>query len=679
MKILNFTIIKLTICLVIGILIGYFISIPIRMTLYFTLTVSLFLGITYFVARKQFFKTIWFGITAFILMISIGILTVNIHDQQNFNNHYTQHLLNKNESAHTITFRIREVLKPNAYYDKYVIDILQVDTKPTKGKSLLSIEKDTLKQPLNVDAIFSTKSNFNSLGYPLNPFQFDYESYLEKKYIYHQVSLKHRELFLTSDNTHTVFGYANSIRQFINSKLKKYHFKPDELAVINALFLGQRQDLSDDVYSDYRNAGAIHILAISGLHIGVILILLNWLLKPIERLKFGKLQKTIIILIILWSFAVIAGLTASVTRAVTMLSIVAIANNLKRPTNIYNTLAISIFIILLLKPLYIFDVGFQLSYMAVFAIVYIDPLIYRLWQPKNKLLNIYWHTITISLAAQLGIAPLLLFYFHQFAGLFLLSSIIIIPPLVIILAVGIAVILMASLNILPQLIANVFGYIISGMNYIMSIISQQDSFIFNDIPFTILHVLTSYFIIFSVIQIFKNYKFSNLKWALLAVISFQSALIYINFIKPSHQFVIFHKSRFSMIGNTTQNKLSVAHDLDSIALFKNSTIKNYTVGHFINAVEYNKLESIYVLNNKKLLVVDSLNTYRLKSFNPDYVLLRQSPKINLNRLIDSIRPKYIIADGSNYKSYTKQWKAICKKRKLPFHDTHEKGAFVIEY
>ncbi|WP_405292492.1 ComEC/Rec2 family competence protein [Algibacter sp. Ld11] len=677
MKILNFTIIKLTTCLVIGILTGYFFSIALMTALYFTLAASFFLGIAYFIAEKQFFKTIWFGILAFISMISIGILTVNIHNEQNFTNHYTHHILNKNNQA--ITFRIREVLKSNTYYDKYVIDVLQVDTKPTKGKSLLSIKKDTINPSLNVDDIYSTKSSFNSLGYPLNPFQFDYESYLEKKYIYHQVSLKRHELFLINDNTHTVFGYANSTRQFINSKLKKYHFKPDELAVINALFLGQRQDLSEDIYNDYRNAGAIHILAISGLHIGVILILLNWSLKPMERLKFGKLQKAILILIILWSFAIIAGLTASVTRAVTMFSIVAIAKNLNRPTNIYNTLAISVFILLLLKPLYIFDVGFQLSYMAVLAIVYIDPMIYKLWQPKNKLLDIYWHTITISIAAQFGIAPLLLFYFHQFAGLFLLSSIIIIPPLAIILGLGIVVILMASLNILPLFLADFFGYIISGMNYIMSVISQQDSFIFNDVHFTTWHVLTSYLIIFSIIQICKNYKFSNLKWALLAVIGFQCALIYTNFRKPSNQFVVFHKSRFSMIGNTMQNKLSVAHDLDSTALLKNSTIKNYTVGHSINNIEHNKLQSIYLLKDKKLLVVDSLNTYHIKSFNPDYVLLRQSPKINLNRLIDSINPKYIVADGSNYKSYTKQWKAICKKRKLPFHDTHEKGAFIINY
>lgn len=679
MKLLNFTIIKLTVCLVLGILIGHFFSIPLLTVIYLSATVFLLLTITYFIARKQFLKTVWFGIFAFILMIFTGILTVHIHNEKNFSKHFTQQISNKEDTIHGITFRIRDVLKSSNYYDKYVIDVLQVDDMPVVGKSILNIKKDSLQLPLKVDAVFITKTTFNDLGYPLNPYQFNYKNYLDKKYIYHQIRLNKSELFPTNYNTHTVFGYANTIREFINSKLKPYHFKPDELAVINALLLGQRQDLSEDIYNDYRNAGAIHILAISGLHIGVILFLLNWLLQPMERLKYGKIQKTILLLIILWSFAVIAGLSASITRAVTMFSIVAIAVNLKRPTNIYNTLAISIFLILLFKPLYIFDVGFQLSYMAVFAIVTIDPILYKRWQPKNKFINIGWHTITVSLAAQFGIAPLLLYYFHQFAGLFLLSNLIIIPFLGIILGFGIAVISMASLHILPQFLADIFGFIISSMNTVIGLISKQDHFIFNDIPFSIWHVLASYLLIFSLIKIFKHWNYTNLKWVLFAIIGFQCAVIYNNSSRPSNAFIVFHKNGFSMLGTSTKNTLKVAHDLDSMALLKTSTIKNYTVGNFINSVEETKLQSVYILNNKKLLVVDSLNTYRIKSFQPDYVLLRQSPKINLNRLIDSIHPKYIIADGSNYKSYTNQWKTICKKRKLPFHNTNEKGAFVIEY
>ena len=119
-----------------------------------------------------------------------------------------------------------------------------------------------------------------------------------------------------------MLGIANNIREHINQRLKTYSFKPDELAIINALLLGQRQNISEDIYTNYANAGAIHILAISGLHIGIILIILNFVFKPLERLRYGLFIKTFILLIILWSFAIIAGLSASVTRAVTMFSIV---------------------------------------------------------------------------------------------------------------------------------------------------------------------------------------------------------------------------------------------------------------------------------------------------------------------------------------------------------------------
>src|SRR5690606_1198916 len=117
----------------------------------------------------------------------------------------------------------------------------------------------------------------------------------------------------------------------------------------NALLLGQRQDVSEDVYNNYSNSGAVHILAVSGLHIGIILLILSLVLKPLEAFKHGKLVKTILLVLMLWSFAVIAGLSASVTRAVTMFSIITIALNYKRPTNIFNTLAISLFVLLLIK------------------------------------------------------------------------------------------------------------------------------------------------------------------------------------------------------------------------------------------------------------------------------------------------------------------------------------------
>tara|TARA_R110002049_G_scaffold223690_1_gene395331 strand:+ start:97 stop:2136 length:2040 start_codon:yes stop_codon:yes gene_type:complete len=679
MRLLNFTIIKLTLCLIIGIIIGYVFNISLSVTLYLTGFFLATLYISFLIAKKQFIKTIWFGALAFFLMLSIGILTTNFHNQKNFHNHYTNQVSTHSDSLKTITFRIREVLKPGNYYDKYVIDILNVDGNKTNGKSLLNIEKDSLETPLKVDAVYISRTEFKNLIHPLNPHQFDYKKYLEKKYIYHQLFVTNQSLLKVSSNTHTLFGVANGIRDYINLKLKPYDFEPDELAIINALLLGQRQDISAEVYSSYTNAGAIHILAVSGLHVGIILLIMSLVLKPLERFKHGKLLKTVLLVLFLWSFALIAGLSASVTRAVTMFSIVTIALNLKRPTNIYNTLAISMFIILLFKPMFLFDVGFQLSYLAVFAIVAIDPYLYNLWRPKNYFLDKYWHALTVTVSAQFGIIPISLHYFHQFPGLFFISNLVIIPLLGFILGFGILVIMLATLNLLPQFISAVFGYIIGLMNSFVGWVSKQEAFLFKDIPFNLLYVLASYLLIILGMSFILKKRNIYLKSALLSIIVFQCIFIYNSYNKPQNEFVVFHKSRFSIIGNTMNNTIIVSHDFDSITALGNNIIKNYVVGNHITNIQKDSLKSIYKLNKKMLLVIDSLGVYNIKSFTPDYVLLRQSPKINLNRLIDSIKPRYIIADGSNYKSYMERWETVCRKRKLPFHQTSKKGAFIINY
>lgn len=679
MQLLNFTIIKLTIYLIIGIVIGFLFSIPLNISLYITLFVFVLQFVAYLIAQKQFIKTIWFGVLAFLLMVSIGILTTQVHNQKNHQNHYTQQISIEKDSLKTITFRIREVLKPGNYYDKYIIDILEVDAYKACGKSLLNIEKDSLHPALKVDAIYITKTSFKDLIKPLNPYQFDYKSFLDKKYIHHQLFITNASLLKVSSKTHTLFGIANNIRTFINIKLKPYNFKPDELAIINALLLGQRQDVSEAVYTSYTNAGAIHILAVSGLHVGIILLILSLILKPLEQIKHGKLIKTILLVSLLWIFALIAGLSASVTRAVTMFSIVAIALNLKRPTNIYNTLAISMFIILIFKPLFLFDVGFQLSYLAVFAIVAIDPYLYKLWQPKNYVIDKFWHTFTITVSAQFGIIPVSLFYFHQFPGLFFISNLFIIPFLGLILGFGILVILLAVLNVLPNFIANCFGDVISLMNGLVGWVSRQESFLFEDIPFSFHYIIVFYFLIISLVRLLIKRNFSRLQLFLTAVIVLQLAIIYNEYHKPSHEFIVFHKSRHTLLGNILENKMEVFHDFDSINKYENRIIKDFALASHISTIEERKLQSVYMLNNKTLLVVDSLGIYNVKSFKPDYILLRKSPKINLNRLIDSLKPKEIIADGSNYKSYLGQWEAICKKRKLPFHQTSKKGAYIVIY
>lgn len=118
--------------------------------------------------------------------------------------------------------------------------------------------------------------------------------------------------------------------------------------------------------------------------------------------------------------------------------------------------------------------------------------------------------------------------------------------------------------------------------------------------------------------------------------------------------------------------------MDSLTFLKDRSITNYQVGNSITTIELDSINSIYKINDKLMLVVDSLGAYKA-SFKPDYVLLRNSPKINLKRLIEHLEPKLIIADGSNYKSYQKRWVETCLNKELPFHQTGKKGAFIIKY
>ncbi len=679
MKLLNFTIIKLTICLVAGILLGFYMNIGLTTSLIISIVLLGVLFVLYVLIRNQVRKTLWFGLIGYLTMTSIGVLTVNLHNPKHSSHHYSHYLSIENDTVYTITFKVKEVLKPSQYSNKYVVEVLRLYDRNVNGKSLLNIRKDSVQETLQVDDVYCVRTNFKPISRPLNPGQFDYSNYLEKKYIYHQLYASTHFLLKLESSKTTIYGIANSIRSYLNQKLKPYNFKPDEIAIINALLLGQRQDISEDIYTSYANAGAIHILAVSGLHIGIILLLLNILLKPIERINRGKLIKTIILVMLLWSFAVIAGLSPSVTRAVTMFSIVAVAMNLKRPTNIFNTLAISMFLILLFRPLFVFEVGFQLSYLAVFAIAIIDPLLYRLWKPKHWLIDLYWHTLTVTIAAQIGILPLSLFYFHQFPGLFFVTNLVIIPGLGIILGLGLIVLILAALGLLPSILANSFGYVIGLMNNFVGWVAQQDAFLFKDIPFSIAYVLVSYGMIVLVFRWFFKKTYRNLKWVLIAVIFVQCALLYSKSTQGNNEFIVFHKTRHSLIGQVYQNTMDVGHDLDSLVGPNTSVLRNYQIKTGIKALQEHPIKSVYVLNEKKILVIDSLAAYNISAFQPDYVLLRQSPKVNLNRLIDSIQPKYIIADGSNYTSYIKRWETICIKRKLPFYHTGKKGAFILNY
>jgi len=675
MKLFNFTVFRLTIFLVLGILAGYYLNVDLKTSVICSLILLVAITIVYTFSRKKLKSNNSFSIIAMLSMISIGVLVVNIHDQRNWNNHYTQLHGITGATTKALHMKVSEILKPSLYQDKYFVELITIDNQKASGEFLLNVNKDSLKKTLNVDDELFLNATINDIVGPLNPYQFDYAKYLEKKYVYHQIYASPSEIFVKPSTKNSIFGIAHQIRKSINTKLNQHDFNQDEIAIINAILLGQKQDLSKDLYAQYSAAGVIHILAVSGLHVGIILLILQQILKPLNRLRKGRSIKIALILILLWCFAVVAGLSPSVVRAVTMFSIVAIGMNLKRPTNIFNTLAISMFILLLIKPMFLYDVGFQLSYLAVFSIVWIQPLIYNIWTPKQKVVDYFWQLLAVTLAAQIGVAPLSIFYFHQFPGLFFISNLVIIPLLGIILGLGILIIVLALMNMLPEIIVRFYGGIISNLNNFVGWVANQESFLFKSLSLSATIMILIYLLVYFGIRAIQERSLKRIVPVLITILVIQGISINSKLIESS-SFTVMHKSRKSIIAIQEKNELRILHNMDSISVGSDNMIKNLIIGENISKVTYDSISSVLDIEGKTMLIVDSLSAFQV-SFDPEIVMLRDSPKINLERLIDQLQPEIIIADGSNYKSYISRWEETCKRKKLPFHATAKMGAFTI--
>lgn len=612
---------------------------------------------------------------SFLLFFLIGISVVYFNNAVNYTNYY-QNYLKENSTA---ILKVDKVLKSSFYHDKYEVEVVQVDNLKTKGKVLLNIQKDSLTNLLKVDELLMVKANFEEVVSPQNPHQFNYKDYLKRQGIYQQLFLENRRIKSIGFARFSLKGISAKFRNRVQESLEKYNFNLDELAVVNALLLGQRQEISKELLEDYSKAGAIHILAVSGLHVGIILLILSSFFKPLVRLKNGRIIKALLIVLFLWMFAFIAGLSASVVRAVTMFTFLAIGMAFQRKKVTEFSLIASMFLLLIFKPMFLFDVGFQLSYLAVFGIVWIQPKLYKIYTPRFFIDKKIWELITVSIAAQVGVLPLSLFYFHQFPGLFMLSNLVIIPCLGAILIGGIIIIFLAMLGFLPQFLAAIYGYVISLMNAFVSWISRQEQFLLTEISLSFIMMLIVYIVIVFGIHFLTNKSAKRLIYFLVSFMIYQGVFLFENYQKKTKQeFILFHKSRNSIIGNRVGEQLLINHDLDSLKISKINSMVSYRVGEKINAHYKTGFSNVYQFKNQLILVVDSLGIYQLKKLRSPIVILQQSPKINLERLIRTLNPKQIIADGSNYKSYVNRWKVICEKQKTPFHYTGKNGAYIIK-
>src|SRR5690606_38882227 len=225
----------------------------------------------------------------------------------------------------------------------------------------------------------------------------------------------------------------------------------DAAAFASTLILGYRAELSRELVEAYSDTGTMHVLSVSGMHVGIIFLVLSLLLRSMDRRQSLRLFRATLTILIIWFYAMITGFSAPASRAAFMLSFVVLGKALLKHQNTYNLIAISAFFLLLYNPFYLVDAGFQLSYLAVLGLVYFQPLLRMIFPRGNKITDPVWNYCALSMGAQLTTFPVSIYYFHQFPMYFLLSNLFIVFPVAIIMYAGIGFMFITSDSVLDYL------------------------------------------------------------------------------------------------------------------------------------------------------------------------------------------------------------------------------------
>lgn len=334
---------------------------------------------------------------------------------------------------------------------------------------LLYFPKDTATATLRRGDELLVHTRLEPPAGPKNPDEFDYARYLKRKGYSGTAYVPDGHWRKTGhDASRSLSQVALDYREKVVGLYRSLGFKGDELAVLSALTVGDKEELSDDIVETYSVAGASHVLALSGLHIGFLYALLWFVFSPLWRLwRWLKPFLLLLLVLFLVSFAFFTGLSSSVVRSVTMFSLLALSTLQPEKPLTLNTLAATAFLMLLCRPAWLFDVGFQLSFSAVAAIVLVQPRLYALWKVKSRCLRYVWGLMTVSVAAQLGTAPLVIFYFSRFSTHFLLTNLWVIPMVSLIMYLAVLLLMLTPLPLAQHGLARVVEVLVQAQNGVL--------------------------------------------------------------------------------------------------------------------------------------------------------------------------------------------------------------------
>ena len=584
------------------------------------------------------------------------------------------------------------IIHQNNNYDYY--QALVLSTTETKGNYLrsrlevkmINIEDSWVPASGKVILIQPLSQNTKDLAYgdllvikgrpqliPPSPpgSSFDYRTFMRYQNVFHQH-------FTYSENI-KVFDYRppNAVVQFslqlrksFERIFRKYIKGENEERIALAIVLGMREQLTPELKASYAQAGTMHILAVSGLHVGILYLVMLGLLGWLKKGKVGNWMVSTISFSVLWMYALITGLSPSVFRAVTMFSVIILAQAFQRQSNIYNTLAISAFILLLIDPFMIVGIGFQLSYLAVIGIVYLYPKLFLWIKVNNYFLEKAWSIVCVTASAQLATFPLTIYYFHQFPTYFMASNLLVVPAAFLMLCLGFGTLLFSFWPLATAFLSGTLEALIRGVNNLMYQVEFLPLSLVENIQINALQTILIYLIVIAMIALMATKRF---KYTILGFISC-ALLIGMN-LYQIHQ-------------RNQQLKL-VFHSVDTGG--KVEFIKGQTVisDQTRVATDFSKPPSqqfdnlsLVIWEGKTLVIIEKpfLDAPPVEGgLEVDYVLIRNNSISQLDKLMAYFKFKKLILDHTNRKHLTNILIKQAEKLNLDYRSIKPGGNLILDF
>lgn len=604
------------------------------------------------------------GLLMHVVLLCSGWLCVQLNNELRNTNHFSK------LKANYLIVKVTTEPTQKGIYTRFTAQVnYAVKPKlhsPASGKLLITLVTDSNSHAVFYGDVLLIPATYKPVDPPFNPAEFNYKQYLAHQNIYHQSFLNREDVRLMRSNEgNPIIAWSLALRQRMVNAIKLYITNTEAAAIASTLLLGYKADLSNDILQAYSKTGTIHVLSVSGAHVAILFWIILWLLKPLRHHRNGRILSAVISLILIWAYAILTGLSPAVCRAAVMLSMVIISKASGRPVHYLNVLAVSAFALLLYNPLLITDVGFQLSYLAVFGLVALQPILYEQFEFENKWANKLWKLCSLSLAAQLITFPLSAYYFHQFPVYFLLSNLLIIVPAEAIVIVGMTFLLttlVTALAPLSKLLAFVLEHLLLLMNKALVFIEHLPYASISKIWINQLEHLLLYLIIITAIN-FLAYKKA---WQLHLTLAFvfvlccslswnaigqQSTSHVVFFNMKKHSTILFQSGHQAVVVTdllpTDKNyQYSIQPCLDSLSA---DSVTVCNLQQNVQTSYFKKqLNMIRFLDKSVLQFNPSVQNIVLSQKIPvDYLFLTHNPYSKLAFILKNYDVKHFVIDANN--------------------------------